>query len=901
MSNLTNPRGSWAVRQGIARLPRLGVGLVAAAGLLALGIASMGPVSAQTIKNQGGVTAGSYVAVTPFRVADTRPNSGQPYAGKTLTAGGSLNVQVTGTASDVPASATAVVLNVTAVDPTAAGFLTVYPEGGTLPVVSSVNFAAGSIVPNAVTVGLSATGMVTVYNNTGSTNVVVDVDGYYTASPPSAGSGLYNAVAPTRVFGTLANGSTVGANSTTAVTVAGASANDGVPSTASAVVANITAAGATLPSYLSVYPAGGTVPVASSLNFGAQVANQAIANRVTVGVSSTGAIDIYNLTGSVRVDVDIDGYYSGPGGTGSTFVPVTPIRVTDTRVPTNGSPIAPSTTESFNLATNSSGEIPADAAAVASNFTVVPGDAPGYLTVYPTTDTTNPTASDVNWTANESPAVPNFTIAQTNGTTGAVDVYNSHGATVNLLIDVFGYFTPSGIPSMVSATVTNTTLTITYNQDVNCPTAGANDVTDFTYDWTGAASGGAVTTTTCAGSGTDVLTLGGTFTLPSGTATLTYNAPSATNTAANSVASTATGTFAATQTIGVPVAVAPAMVSAYTTNTTLVITYNEDVTCDASGTIPADFTYDYTGIASGFTGAVTAACSGDTLTLTAATSVSPPTSTSTLVYTAPTTPSSTNAVYATGSTPAFYAATQTLTGSQWTTPAITGAVVTPGASGTGTIAVTYSEATDCPTVTADVQTLFDYSNGGAAAYPSTCADTSADVITLGTFYNATTGTAVETLVLPGASDTLTYTSPGTPTTANAAHSTVDFPQFADTQTFALTPTAAPAMNTTAGSAVVTAGVSIAITYTEAPACPATGADGDFVYDFTAGGPAEAVTGCSASGDVLTLTGAFNAAAGSASIAYTEPGTPSTSNAVYAANTTTDFAASQTLSGSQITN
>lgn len=899
MSNLTNPRGSWAVRQGIARLPRLGVGLVAAAGLLALGIASMGPVSAQTITNPSGVTAGSYVAVTPFRVADTRANSGEPYAGMTLSAGGSLNVQVTGTASGVPATATAAVLNVTAVDPTAAGFLTVYPEGGTLPVVSSVNFAAGSIVPNAVTVGLSASGMVTIYNNTGSTNVVVDVDGYYTATPASAGSGLYNAVSPTRVLGTLANGVTVGAGSTTAVTVTGGS----VPSSATAVVANVTAAGATEPSYLSVYPASGTKPLSSSLNFGAQVANQAIANRVTVGVGTNGQIDIYNLTGSVRVDVDIDGYYSGAGGTGSLFVPVTPIRVTDTRVPTNGTPIAPSTTESFNLATNSSSEIPADAAAVASNFTVVPGDAPGYLTVYPTSDATNPTASDVNWTANESPAVPNFTIAQTNGTTGAVDVYNSHGATVNLLIDVFGYFTPSGIPSLVSATVTNTTLTLTYNEDVNCPTAGSNDPTDFTYDWTGTASGGAVTSTSCLGSGTDVLTLTGTFTLPSGTATVTYTAPTATNTAANSVASTATPTdFAATQTISVPVAVAPAMVSAYTTATTLVITYNEDVTCDASGTIPADFAYDYTGVASGFVGAVTAACSGDALTLTAVTSVNPPTSASTLVYTAPTTPSSTNAVSATGSSPAFYAATQTLTGSQWTTTAITGATVTPGVSGTGTIAVTYSEATVCPTVTADVQTLFEYTNGGAAAYPSTCADTSADVITLGTFYNATTGTTGQPLVLPGASDTLTYTAPtATNTTANAVHANGDFPEFPGTQSFALTATAAPAMTTTAGSAVVTAGVSIAITYTGAVSCPPTGADGDFVYDFTAGGPAEAVTGCSASGDVLTLAGAFNAAAGSASIAYTEPGTPSTSNAVYAANTTTDFAASQTLSGSQIVN
>jgi hypothetical protein len=45
----------------------------------------------------------------------------------------------------------------------------------------------------------------------------------------------------------------------------------------------------------------------------------------------------------------------------------------------------------------------------------------------------------MNWTANESPAVPNFTVADTAGT-GTVAIYNSHGATINLLIDAFGYF-----------------------------------------------------------------------------------------------------------------------------------------------------------------------------------------------------------------------------------------------------------------------------------------------------------------------------------------------------------------------------------------------------------------------------------------------------------------------------
>jgi hypothetical protein len=154
----------------------------------------MGPV---TVHAAG---PGSYVGVTPFRVADTRPSSGQPNAGQTIAGPGSINVQVTGLGG-VPAGAAAAVLNVTAVDPTAAGFLTVWPQGTAMPTVSNLNFAAGHNVPNLVTVGLSATGQVSIYANTGSTDVVADVEGYYTSTAPTNGLGLYNPLAPTRVVG----------------------------------------------------------------------------------------------------------------------------------------------------------------------------------------------------------------------------------------------------------------------------------------------------------------------------------------------------------------------------------------------------------------------------------------------------------------------------------------------------------------------------------------------------------------------------------------------------------------------------------------------------------------------------------------------------------------------------
>ncbi|MHB1500643.1 MAG: beta strand repeat-containing protein [Candidatus Dormibacteria bacterium] len=480
MRMLTNPRGSWTRYRGSVRLPRLGFGLVATAGLLALGLAAIGPVSAHVtrVTNTTSSTGGSYVSVTPTRIADTRANSGYGYAGQTLATGTTLQVQVP--TSVVPAGASGVVLNVTAVDPSAAGFVSVFPGGATVPtgssLVSNLNFAAGATVANLVTVGLSSTGTVEVYNYTGNTNVVIDVEGYYTSTPASNGSGLYNAISPTRVLGSLASGAAIAANTATAVTVAGGST--GVPASATAVVVNVTAADATAASFVTAFPAGVTMPVASNLNFAAQVPNQAIANRVTVGVGTGGQIMVYNHAGSVNVDVDVNGYYTGSGGTGSAFVAITPQRLTDTRSSTNGSPIAASTSETFSL-TNSS--IPANAAAVAANFTVVPGAAPGYATVYPTSDTTAPVASDVNWTASESPAVPNYTIADTAGT-GKVAVFNSHGATINLLIDAFGYFTPSTTPTVYAVTPSAV-------QNVTVSTSGTGTATDTQGDIQYTASG----------------------------------------------------------------------------------------------------------------------------------------------------------------------------------------------------------------------------------------------------------------------------------------------------------------------------------------------------------------------------------------------------------------------------
>ncbi|MHB1770801.1 MAG: beta strand repeat-containing protein [Acidimicrobiales bacterium] len=472
-------------------------------------------------------TGGSYVAVTPARIADTRSGSGMPYAGQTLSAGGTLNVQVTGAGGVPTTNVCAAVLNVTDAGSTASGFLTVFPQGAIQPGTSSLNFVANQIVANQVTVPVSATGMVSIFNHTGNTNVVVDVDGYYTCSATTASAGLYNAVSPVRALGSLTSGAAIAANTSMPVTVTGTTT--GVPATATAVVVNLTAAGGTTSSFLAAYPAGGTLPTVSNLNFNA---GQVIANRATVGIGTNGQIEVYNHTGSVNVDVDVEGYYGAAGSGGASFFPITPVRLTDTRVPMNGTPIAANTTEAFSLANSA---IAAKATAVQTNMTVVPGTAAGFLTVYPTSDTTNPVASDVNWVGTTlSPAlamgIPNATIADTSGSSNeSVNIYNGpavNGGTINLVIDAFGYFATPG-PAATGLTVTaspssitsstSSTSTITV-QDNNGGTPVAGDQVLFAVTGTNC---GTVSPTTAVTNSTGSATTTYTASTTSGSCTVT--------------------------------------------------------------------------------------------------------------------------------------------------------------------------------------------------------------------------------------------------------------------------------------------------------------------------------------------------------------------------------------------
>ena len=117
----------------------------------------------------------SYNALSPSRLLDSRSSGGA------IGAGSSRSLVVTGRGGVPSSGVGAVVLNVTVVDPTGSGFMTVYPSGSARPEASNLNFVVGQTVPNLVIAKVGAGGAVTLFNSNGSSHVVVDVMGWIPA------------------------------------------------------------------------------------------------------------------------------------------------------------------------------------------------------------------------------------------------------------------------------------------------------------------------------------------------------------------------------------------------------------------------------------------------------------------------------------------------------------------------------------------------------------------------------------------------------------------------------------------------------------------------------------------------------------------------------------------------
>ena len=124
--------------------------------------------------------ATSYFSLTPCRVFDTRNPIG-PFGGPALAPGAIRSFNLAGSCG-IPATARAIVGNLTIVQPAQGGFLAAYAGGSPAPLTSAINFAAGQVRSNITTLAVAQNGLGTVSlqsGTSGTVHVVLDVAGYY--------------------------------------------------------------------------------------------------------------------------------------------------------------------------------------------------------------------------------------------------------------------------------------------------------------------------------------------------------------------------------------------------------------------------------------------------------------------------------------------------------------------------------------------------------------------------------------------------------------------------------------------------------------------------------------------------------------------------------------------------
>ena len=404
-----------------------------------------------------GTTSGSFHALTPTRILDTRKPLG--FFGPVQTGDGrndspnpitrrlvatNHDLQITGRYGVPESGVSAVLLNLTAVSAGAPGpgFMSVVPKPArvgdiyndqatytSFPSTSNLNIEDANPVPNLVLARVGAGGKIRIANFLGPTHVIADVAGWFgTGGAHTDGAG-FAGVVPSRVLDsrTGIGGPTqqFSPGEVRTVRVAGVA---GVPQNAQSVVVNVTLVGARSVGFVTAFPDGEPVPEASNVNI---TAGGVRANTAVVKVGAGGRIALYMGATASDVIVDVIGSFGPYGGTVTT---ITPERVVDSRSGTGTEARPWGDGEIRNVAIAGRGSVPASATAVIANVTATNTTAWGFLSAWPAGSPT-PTSSNLNFLPGQT--VPNLVMLKL-GANGSLSILNGPGS-ANVIVDVMGY------------------------------------------------------------------------------------------------------------------------------------------------------------------------------------------------------------------------------------------------------------------------------------------------------------------------------------------------------------------------------------------------------------------------------------------------------------------------------
>ncbi|MBP0451300.1 hypothetical protein J5Y04_17370 [Kitasatospora sp. RG8] len=411
-----------------------------AALVLAAGTVLPAAPSAVAAGNSQTGPASTWFSVSNYRILDTRVGNGAPSGKVGPDSVTRLDLRKWLGTNVVP---TAVVMNVTAVDPTGDSFVTAFPDGQQVPTVSNLNFdPRRQVTTNRVTVQVGANGVVDLYNHVGSVHLVVDLQGFYTAKGTNGNypGSTFVLGRPTRLLDTRTTigdrQGKVGAGEQNAIA---ADVSSVMPADAgdSELVLQVTATEPTDASHVTVYPAGQSVWRTSDLNF---AAGQTVTNLSYIDVGR-GGLALYNNAGQVDLVVDyigrFDHHYPGTAsGDHGLFVPAAPTRVLDTRSGLGAPAGQAGPGSTVRVKVTGLGGVPENVTAVVLNLTGTNAAGDGHITAFRSGDAI-PSTSNLNYAGGKDTAA--MTVVPV-GADGCIELYNPHGS-VDLVADVQGYYT----------------------------------------------------------------------------------------------------------------------------------------------------------------------------------------------------------------------------------------------------------------------------------------------------------------------------------------------------------------------------------------------------------------------------------------------------------------------------
>jgi hypothetical protein len=242
-----------------------------------------------------------FYPLPPCRVLDSRLPTGAAALAREETRA----VRVRGVCG-VPENAQAFSLNATVVPNGPLGYLTLWSTGFSRPIVSNLNALSGAVVANAAIIPSGPDGSINAFV-TNSSHLVLDINGYF--APPVTGGLNFYSTPPCRLMDTRDPAGEFGGpfiDGQTTRNVSPARALCQINATAQAVSMNATVVPPASLSYLTLFPAGSTMPIVSTLN---AVDGSITSNAAIVPVSTNGWLSAF-LSHRSHLLLDLNGFFA---------------------------------------------------------------------------------------------------------------------------------------------------------------------------------------------------------------------------------------------------------------------------------------------------------------------------------------------------------------------------------------------------------------------------------------------------------------------------------------------------------------------------------------------------------------------------------------------------------------